>query len=302
MKKFIFTILLSLVIIVLIDFVFGLTCSYLSTHAKGGDTYSINYIANEAYEDIIILGSSRASHHYIPSIFTDSLNMATYNAGKDGNGIIAMYGRLIMLTSRYKPKVIIYEVTAGFDIEKNDNHKYLDVLKRHYDKNGIDEIFASVDEREGIKMNSNLYRYNTSFIQLISDNIRPTQVIIDGGYKPMFDKLTYEPKKNERNKDAEVIWDPVKKMYFRKLVELCKEKDIKLIFAISPFYAASNAKSFIPVIKFCNENNITLLNHYCDSSFINNKDFFADPSHLNHDGANCYSKIIAGEMKLLLKD
>ena len=302
MKKFIFTILVSLLAIVLIDVVFGYACRYLSTHAKGGDTYAINLIANEANEDIIILGSSRAIHHYVPSIITDSLNMSAFNAGRDGNGIITMFGRLLMLTSRYTPKLVVFEVTSSFDIDKSDNHKYLDVLKRHYDKTGIDGMFASIDERECIKMNSNLYRFNTSFIQLLSDNVLPMQMVLSDGYKPMYGKLTYEPKKKEVNKDVEVIWDPIKKMYFKKMVELCKEKNIKLIFAISPFYGAPKKESYTPIIDFCKKNNIPLLNHYCDSSFIQNKDFFADPSHLNDDGAKFYSKIIASEVKTLLKE
>lgn len=298
MKKFIFTIVASLFVIVLIDIVFGFTCRNLSSHAKGGDTYSINYIANEANEDVIILGSSRAIHHYIPSILSDTLSLSAFNAGRDGNGIIAMYGRMLMLTSRYIPKVVIYEVTSSFDIEDNDNHKYLDVLKRNYNVKGVDEIFKTIDEKECIKMYSNLYRYNTSFIQMLSDNVHPMQTVAGGGYKPMYGKLKYEPKQSEKVENIE--WDFMKKFYFSKLIEVCNEKNIKLIFAISPFYGAPNVESYSPIIDFCKENKIPLLNHYCDSSFIQNKDLFADPSHLNDDGAKLYSKIIAGEIKALI--
>lgn len=300
MKKFIFTLLISLFVIVLVDILFGFACRYLNTNAKGGDTYTINYIANEANEDMIISGSSRAIHHYLPSILLDSLNMSCYNMGRDGNGIIAMYGRLLMITSRYSPKVVVHEITYGFDIEENDNHKYLDVLKRHYDNVGVDEIFASVDEKECIKMYSNLYRFNTSFIQMMSSNIVASSSTFYGGYKPLFGKLDYEPKQSISN-NKEVLWDPIKKNCFIKFVELCKEKNIKLYFAISPSYGASNTNLFAPVLDFCKENNIPLLNHYCDSAFIYNKDFFVDPSHLNDDGAKSFTKKIASEIKTLLK-
>lgn len=39
----------------------------------------INYVERESVADIIIMGSSRASHHYIPQILMDSLHMTCVN-------------------------------------------------------------------------------------------------------------------------------------------------------------------------------------------------------------------------------
>ena len=83
----------------------------------------------ESKEDVILMGSSRASHHYVTQIITDSLGLICFNAGQDGNGIIMQYGRWKMISERYAPKVLIYDITPVFDLMENDNMTYIDHLK-----------------------------------------------------------------------------------------------------------------------------------------------------------------------------
>lgn len=66
-----------------------------------------NFISDEVDANILIFGSSRAAHHYVPSILSDSLDMSCYNCGMDGNGIIYGYGKLKTITARYYPKIVI---------------------------------------------------------------------------------------------------------------------------------------------------------------------------------------------------
>ena len=63
MKKFFLKVLLFFACVVAMDFVFGFGFSWLRSHAKGGSTANCEYIANKSKDDIIILGSSRATHH-----------------------------------------------------------------------------------------------------------------------------------------------------------------------------------------------------------------------------------------------
>ena len=88
MKKYIRNILLFFVAIVVIDLLFGVVCQYLNDHSKGGGIKSRYYVCKESNEDVLIFGSSRAKHHYVPDIIEDSLSMTCYNTGEDGNGII----------------------------------------------------------------------------------------------------------------------------------------------------------------------------------------------------------------------
>jgi hypothetical protein len=69
MKKFLIRICIFTFIIVFVDTFIGFVSEYLREHAKGGSTANNYYIAENCTDDIIILGSSRSTHHYIPKIF-----------------------------------------------------------------------------------------------------------------------------------------------------------------------------------------------------------------------------------------
>ena len=151
MKKYLLRITLFFIIVAFVDIAFGKVCDYLRDHTNGGFSGNIHYICEECRDDIIMMGSSRMRHHYVPQVFEDSLGMSCYNAGIDGNGIILSYGFLQMILQRYSPKLIIYDVT-GFDMYVDDNAKYLEMLRPYYDKSGISDIFCDVNPMERWKM------------------------------------------------------------------------------------------------------------------------------------------------------
>ena len=142
MKKFVSKVIWFLIGLVVLDVLVGLGARYLVGHAKGGDTGLNNYICHEMKDECIVFGSSRGMHHYDPNIIADSLGMSCWNCSLDGNGIILMYGRYKMLSARYTPKMLIYDVQTSFDLLENDNHKYLRNLRYYYDEPGVDSIFG----------------------------------------------------------------------------------------------------------------------------------------------------------------
>ena len=109
MKTYVLRILLFFGIVAVVDVAAGKVFHYLQANKAGGRTGAEYHACRESNEDIIILGSSRASHHYIPRIIEDGLGMTCFNAGQDGNGIILQYGRWKMISERYTPKMIIYD-------------------------------------------------------------------------------------------------------------------------------------------------------------------------------------------------
>lgn len=156
MKKFIAHTLLFFFIVAVIDFVFGQGCDYLFEHSKGGDTYRINHAILEEDYEMLIMGSSRACHHYNPQLLEDSLGIKVYNLGVDGSGVIMMDGFYRLLTQRYTPKYIIYELTPSFDFQQysgdSNNTRYLSQLKPYYKNKCISKIFDDIDKFERVKL------------------------------------------------------------------------------------------------------------------------------------------------------
>lgn len=297
MRRFFVRIIIFFAVVAMIDVAFGFVCRYLNSHAKGGDTQNHYYIAKECDKDILIFGSSRAIHHYDPKIIEDSLAMSCFNCGVEGNGIVYQYSRLLMMTERYTPKMIIYDIQQGFDISVGDNSKYLKWQKRFYDTPGISEVFDLVSPIEKWKMKSKLYQYNETFVQMLMDNIHPIQELSYGGYRPKKAYMGYVPVIKEP--EQLTVWDSVKKECMVSFVELCKQLGIKLIFVYSPSYGGIRPSCDNIVKKFVSENNIVLLDFYSDPYFCMNKDYFYDSVHMNETGATEFTKKIVSELKKL---
>lgn len=295
MRKFIFKSVLFVVILVAIDLSLGFAFKTLQRNAKGGDFGRNEFIHNKMTDEVLLFGSSRCIHHYDPEIITDSTGMSCYNCGCDGNGIIMFYPRYLMITERYVPKVIVYEVTPSFDLLKGDNTKYLSWMRMYYDRCGVDSVFWAVDPTERIKMLSNMYRYNSRFIQLISDNIHPLQSDVRG-YRPVDKRMDYE---FEVDNSHQVVYeyDPLKLHYMELLASDCKRRGINLMMAISPQYKRTNDEVFRPISDLCAKYGLPLLNHYCDSSIVFNRDYFYDSMHMNRKGATTYTNSVVKDIK-----
>lgn len=304
MKKFLLKLLLFAVLFVTADKTVGLVGAYLFNHAKSGATGKNKYIADKTNEDLLIFGSSRGVHHYDPRIFEDSLGVSCYNCAYDGCGIITAYGLLVTLMEHYTPRVIIYDVMPNFDylVDGEPNEKYLGPLKLlelGKVKSEVDSIFVNVSASEKWKMMSNMYMINSKLIQLISENLMERNVTISG-YLPMNRKMLQNPEVKENGLPTTI--DETKQYYLVKFVDLCKQKNIRLVFYASPSFRKTLDYQFDYIRDLSQKEDIPFINHYCDTLFVWNRDYFYDSVHMNQTGATAYSKVVASEMGDLLEN
>ena len=298
MKKFVYKLLLFLFVVAIADFSVGSLLTAMQKRAKGGGLYDRNYIADRADEEVLFFGSSRAMHHYVPTIIEDSLQFSSYNCGADGNGAVLMYGRYKLLTQRYTPKAIIYDANVDYDFSVNDNLKYLSHLRDYYDYTGIDSVFRAVDSKEGIKMNSKLYRHNSKIISIASNFILNRKNDYKG-YSPLFGTMDIVPASPDNSKPVAAV-DSLKFSFLEMLADDCRAKGIKLIFVISPFYFEQNMAQYASLESFCKKHNVPLLDHAADTLFLGKKEYFKDSTHLNHEGAVLFTSMLVSELKKLL--
>lgn len=288
MKKYLINILLFFIAIAALDILYGLACQYMNDHSKGGGVQSRYYVNRESKEDILIFGSSRAKHHYVPDVIEDSLRMTCYNAGEDGNGIIYCYGVLKMVTERYAPKIIFYDVTR-FDFIKDDNTKYLDLLKPYYYEHGIDSIFWSIEPKTRVMMLSNLYRFNTTCFRVFGNYIRST-ANAPKGYSPLFKTMDYEPEFIVPDQNTPAL-DNIKLSYFERFIQLCQSYGIQLVCFVSPSYKAySNEDYYYPIIQLCEKSGTPFYYMEAVSDISSDRSFFQDKTHMNDRGARMYTQ------------
>lgn len=296
MNRFVKKSFLFILLVVVIDVLFGKIMSSILSSTSKGDWGRRNYIITETTEDVLIFGSSRSIHHYDPQILSDSLHMSCYNCGEDGNGILSHFPRIEMILHRYTPHIIIYDLMPKYDFKICDNTSFLKILRPYSDDSLVKEIIHDIDEKENLKLYSNLYKYNSSFIEIMTHRFsRVTTTAKKYTYSPLVSVMDYEPGGEDKYKDDNI--DLVKYHYLVELVDLCHSHGIKLFFTASPWYKMNESDVFGPILKLCEEKGVVFLNHNFDERFNYDRSYFHDVPHLNKYGAETFSSLIAHEIK-----
>lgn len=299
MKRYITYIIIFFCAVFVVDRTVGFACDYLYSHAKGGDTKHTYDVFNNVTADIIILGSSRALHHYVPSIIEDSIGLTCYNCACDNQGIINMYGRYKMIAKRKKPKYVICEILPSLDIYKDvDDIKYLNSFKPFRNNPELAEIIKDYSPLEYLKTSSSIYQYNTFIFQILKDYTKSARLYAHKGFSPSKGKMNYNPKPF---KEAAGEIDTLKVKYIQKIVEATKKDNVNLIFSASPRYGVDNDYSYTLLKDIYKEHNIPFVSFYTDTFFNRKPDYFKDRSHLNETGAYEYTKAFVKAIKPIIK-
>lgn len=298
MKKFLINIFCFCVLLVVVDRCMGGVFDYLRENAKGGATKELYYIANESTDDVVVFGSSRANHHYVPQIIEDSLGLTCFSMGQDGNGIVLMYGRYQMLVERYNPKLIIYDVSSFDFSNKYDNSRYLDLLKEYYDKDCIKKEFAElVGWKEMCKLSSKMFQANSKVITMLGDNVLCQDV--NKGYIPLYSVVTDSTRYQYEFVDS-TDWelDSVKLSLFERFVCDVKYRDIPLVTFVSPVYAQSARVDYVEAEKICAKYDVPFYYLMEMDGIADDYTMFQDRTHMNNTGAEKYTR----EIISLLRD
>ncbi len=297
MKGFLLKVLLFVLIIITLDFILGVILDNIQKECTGGDDGRIKYICEKDTSDILIFGSSRAHYHYNPEIITNALNLSCFNCGQNGMGSVFFYGLLQLICDHHKPRIIIMDIYPPYDLENNDNSKYLSFLRPYYCKTGIDSIFWNIDKNERYKMTSNLYAYNSRLYDLFKEYHKSPSLDYNG-YHPLNNKPNHLEKTIEKETYQ---YDSIKIAYIEKIAMFCQKNKISLFFTSSPRYGIKTSKAFAPLNVISQKYHIPFLNYYNKDGFANNPSLFANQDHLNEEGANIFSFNIAKDI-IALKD
>ena len=289
---------LNLAVLILILFVIDRVAGNITKRfyfsQVAGANYRTTYAMDSTTADILVFGSSRASHHYVPEVFEDNLKMSFYNTGRDGNYLLYNAAIFQAIIKRYKPKIIIFDINPGDFYYNKDEYERLSSLLPYY--KGHPEIRHFLNMRspfEKYKLLSAIYPYNSCLITIAMRNLEYFKVHEDErkGYLPLY---TQTKDLGLSSIEFKGIIDSVKLQAVESIMIVCKKKNIKLITIISPFYAhIENDISCKIVSNLSQQYNAEYVSFISDSNFLNNSFYFQDMSHLNNVGATLFSSIVA---------
>lgn len=262
-----------------------------------GESAITTYAIEKAKEDIIIFGSSRASHHYDCKVFQDSLGLSCFNAGKDGMTIIYASTILPVITERHKPKLIILDLNPeelSFKAGKEGEDLLISTLLPYASKYPkIKSAVSELNKIEIIKCRiSKVYPYN-SFIFPILQHYMHIGLTGFNGYIPLTGSHLSIEEASKVRKDAPAIDSFILKKFEDFLKEVSSE-NISMKIIISPTLMNYSTQQVELMGSIANKYGFDLWN-YTES--VNDKKLFYDNVHLNAQGAAAFSKLISVRLK-----
>lgn len=294
--RFSVVVLIVLTSVVVVDMIVGKVMDWMLPQISNqGDTGRTYYSLNDVNTPIVIVGSSRAAHHYVTQIVEDSLGMPAYNVARDG--CFFSYNCCVVnsILDRYTPKLIIWENGTGSLYEGIPNP--LESMYPYYGNNKWVKktIKEELSWKEYVRLNSHIYKFN-SIIHRVLMRYRGRKLFIDvseKGYQPLTPKKLPKALELEIEPITGTILSDSKISAFRSILSRAKEKGVRIVVVSSPMYRLVQNENFSAekMLELCEEYGMWFLDNSQLSYFLKHPELFNDATHMNNEGAKKYTEM-----------
>ncbi|MBS1492812.1 MAG: hypothetical protein JST55_04860 [Bacteroidetes bacterium] len=294
-----FTRLIALILIFLaIDFLIGKVMNHFYFSETSGPDYSITYTINSSKDEVLMMGSSRCSHHYVPSIMEKTLGKTAFNTGADGQGILFNDAVLKCVLKRYTPKCIILDITDRDFIYSQSSYEKLSVLLPYYaeHKQELESTIDLISPYEKIKLVSKTYPYNSKFISMILGN-KSNPSTQNKGYVPLIGSM---PNDIEVTIVQQENIDSIKVNAYKNFISTLKSSSVKLVVVVSPYYQKSSSETIKIASRIAGEMNVEFWDYSSDENYFHKKELFKDHIHLNAQGSEMFTQMLANRVKTVI--
>ena len=299
-KNFFRKIFIVVGFLMLIDRGLGVILQHYYLKIRHGEQGRTTFVIDSCQSEMIILGSSRAAHHYVSPVISGKLKTTTYNAGKDKQRLRYCQALMDILYRRYSPKQIILDLNPTA-FEKNENGlDELSILLPYYRSHP--EIRSIVNERnkfEWIKTYSDLYRFNSLPLKILFNNLSSERDANEsGGYVPLMIHKEIIPQIPD-SLPASLPIDNNIVDCFKQIISLVQEHGSRLIVVVSPIYykLPKNLKTLEIAKSICTKEHILFLDYSQSRQFLDHgPGMFLDRGHLNDSSAIVFSSILSDDL------
>jgi hypothetical protein len=286
-KKFALRFILVLCILVIVDFIIGITLKYYYFKIKSGSLADITFAIDSTKAETLVFGSSHANHDYVPKVFENRLHTIFYNCGSDATGLVYEAALINAVTARYKPKRILLDVLPyEFSLDESDR---LSKLLPYKDNQAIYPYLLEMSPYERIKLLSQSYPFNSLVTTIIIRNLTENKKVPNtAGYLPLSGTIDHA--------DTSVFKEEGKIIYkkigiYSNLLKRLNQLDIPVYIIISPLYIPSDQTKSQKIARdFCGPyKNVHFISYINDANYVGNSKLFKDFDHLNSQGATKFS-------------
>jgi hypothetical protein len=196
--------------------------------------------------------------------------------------------------------LVILDLTPTELLVSEGSYDELDILLPYYKSHKEVDALLNLRKYEKLKLLSQIYPFNHCLFDFMKVN--PKDMANRLKLKGYIPELTVWNKKRINESVFDFKYDPNKMDSYKKFIDICNSKGIKLVIVVSPLYLdllPQSIKLFSDVSTIAKERNVSFLNFSQDTTFINHTELFHDQIHLNNTGARIYSKFFVTKIKEL---
>lgn len=260
------------------------------------------FVVEEVSADIVVIGSSKASHHYVPKMLADEYMADVYNCGQDGCFFLYQNCLINMLLDRYQPKLIIWDIQPSSFINENTTKEYQNFryLSSYYQGSSwVEQYVDSESPKMAWRMQSRMFAYNSKLLNSLFPLVAQSSKT-DYGYIPLPNEGYHYPTMTKPQDDSGFR---VSEDYLEKLgqtAQRCNDNGVELQVVVSPEYVqeSSAIEAAIASIRETVANNgANCLDYLSCPMFMQDSTLFKDNSHLNDNGARRFTQRIISDMR-----
>ncbi|MFI3213045.1 MAG: SGNH/GDSL hydrolase family protein [Eubacteriales bacterium] len=256
------------------------------------------YYDEEKNHDVIFIGDCEAYTNFSPAVLWDEYGINSYVRGSAEQLLWQSYYLMEETFAYEKPEVVVFSVLAMmFDEPQRESYNRMTLDGMRWSLSKINSIQASMTEEEHfIEYVFPILRYHSRWNQLTSEDFQyfwGKDAVTFNGYYMRVDAL---PAENlpEGKILSNYEFGEQAYYYLDKMVELCDENDVELIFIKSPsLYPYWYNQWDEQIVQYAQEHQIHYYNFLEDKDQIGldyNIDTFDAGLHLNLYGAEKLSR------------
>jgi len=218
MKKNLFKAVFFILLLLVFDRIGYKIVTHIFTKVETGNKSGgiINKVLNEKAE-IVIIGSSRAKHHYNIVELKKYFKSTMFNAGCDGQRLPYIRGISDLLLKKYTPRLLIIDMderNISKAVRKDSINRATIMSPFIHDSDVIKNILYGRSHFEFIKYFSKSYVYNGKIGPILKHSI--LKVETNSGFVPLFGRVAKANGINEIESANNDIW--YEDTYLKKLL------------------------------------------------------------------------------------
>jgi hypothetical protein len=252
-------------------------------------------------KEVLVLGASRGANNIIAGDIEKEIGHTVYNIGYPASDVEFHEFLLRMLLKHNKPpKMILFPLDDPYELLATNTQafryerlyplvKYDDVSQEMIDRGEKNEWFSKLFV---------LHQINKTNLNLKQKQFTPEDTIMPCGSMPISfqksgRKWVYEHENTSYSIKAEV---PAKVKAFQKIIAMCRQNHIQLVFITTPNYRSRNPL-FEKRMRAFAGNDIAIYEYNKKNPIYYDKSYFYNESHLNTKGARIFTHEIALYLK-----